>query len=144
MHVRQAVAPSERIDWNSINGRVDLAAIATALLGPATKRSGRRLMWPCPFHSDHDPSLQVDPSKGTWKCWPCNLGGDAPALVMRLDRVGFPEAVRTIAELAGIVVPSGRPTRTVHSSKVPATRPLAPGRRGTADWSKRSATGRND
>ena len=49
--------PRERIDWNDIKDRIDLAAIATALFGPAPKRSGRRLLWPCPFHQDHDPSL---------------------------------------------------------------------------------------
>ena len=104
-------ARGERLDWNDMKDRVDMAAITTALLGPAPKRSGRRLLWPCPFHDDHDPSLQVDPTEGRWKCWPCNLGGDAPALVMRLRGVGFPEAVRIVAELTGIVVPSSEPTR---------------------------------
>src|SRR5262249_21317028 len=90
---------------------VDMAAIATALWGPAPKRSGRRLLWPCPFHRDHDPSLQVDPAERRWKCWPCDLGGDAPALVMKLKGAGFPEAVRIVAELAGIVAPSSKPAR---------------------------------
>ena len=94
--------PRERIDWNEVKDRIDLAAIATALFGPAPKRSGRRLLWPCPFHQDRDPSLQVDPAERRWKCWPCALGGDAPALVMRVKGVGFPEAVRIVAELAGI------------------------------------------
>ncbi len=38
--------PRERIDWNDIKDRIDLAAIATALFGPAPKRSGRRLLGP--------------------------------------------------------------------------------------------------
>ncbi len=100
-----------RIDWNGIRDRVDMAAVATALLGPAAKRSGRHLLWPCPFHDDRNPSLQVDPGRRCWKCWPCDLGGDAPALVMKLRGVGFPEAVRTVAELAGIATPSSKPTR---------------------------------
>ena len=115
----KTTATGDRLDWNDIKDRVDMAAVATALFGPAPKRSGRRLLWPCPFHDDHDPSLQVDPAERRWKCWPCNLGGDAPALVMRLKRVEFPEAVRIVAELAGIVAPSrqgglvrGRRTRS--------------------------------
>jgi DNA primase len=91
----------ERIDWNDIKGRIDLARVVTALLGPAPKRLGRRLLWPCPFHDEHNPSFEVDPQRGTWRCWPCNLGGDAPALVMKRNGVGFPEAVRVVADLSG-------------------------------------------
>jgi hypothetical protein len=106
-----ATVTGDRIDWDAIKDRVDMAVVATALLGPAPKRSGRRFLWRCPFHSDHDPSLQVDPTERRWKCWPCDLGGDAPALVMKSQGVGFPEAVRIVAELAGIVAPSKNPAR---------------------------------
>jgi DNA primase len=78
---------SSRIDWDGIRDRVDLAAVATALLGSAEKQSGRRLYWRCPFHDDHSPSFQVDTAMHRWRCWPCGLGGDAPALVMKLDGV---------------------------------------------------------
>src|SRR3954447_25489859 len=96
-------AGGNRIDWNDIKGRVDLARVATALLGPAAKRQGRRLLWRCPFHDDCHPSFEVDTQRGTWRCWPCDLGGDAPALAMKLNGVDFPEAVRVVAELSGIV-----------------------------------------
>jgi hypothetical protein len=112
----------ERIDWNDIKGRVDLARVATALLGPAAKRQGRRLLWPCPFHDDRDPSFEVDPGRQTWRCWPCNLGGDAPALVMKRNGVTFPEAVRVVAELSGMVNPSGR---SASLTPKPATPPIA-------------------
>ena len=60
-------AAGERIDWNDIKGRIDLARVVTALLGPAAKRQGRRLLWPCPFHDDRNPSFEVDPQRGTWR-----------------------------------------------------------------------------
>src|SRR4051794_7433819 len=120
-------ATLDRITWGDIKDRIDMAAIATALLGPAAKRSGRRLLWPCPFHDDRDPSLQVDPARQSWKCWPCDLGGDAPALVMKLKGVGFSEAVRIIAELAAIVAPSSRPARPTGPGPVrPSTPPARP------------------
>jgi DNA primase len=100
-----------------------MAAIATALFGPAPKRSGSRLLWPCPFHDDHDPSLQIDPAERRWKCWPCDLGGDAPALVMRLKGVVFPEAVRVVAELAGISAPSRNPTALRPPARADPARP---------------------
>jgi DNA primase len=117
---------ADRLDWNDIRDRVDTAGIATAFWGPAVKRSGRYLLWRCPFHDDHDPSLQVDPAERRWKCWPCDLGGDAPALVMKLQGVGFPEAVRIVAEMAGIISPSLEPAR--QSRTGPTDRPRPPAR----------------
>jgi hypothetical protein len=122
----QATARGDRIAWDDLRHRVDMAAVATALFGPAPKRSGRRLLWPCPFHADHDPSLQVDPAERRWRCWPCDLGGDAPALVMRLQGVGFPEAVRIVAELAGIIAPSSKPTRPRPPTRSGPVRPAIP------------------
>ena len=78
----------DHLDWNGIKDRVDLASVATGLLGPAPKKSGRRLLWHCPFHDDRDPSFEVDPKTQRWKCWPCDRGGDAPALVMALKGSG--------------------------------------------------------
>jgi hypothetical protein len=113
-------ATAGRIDWDDIKDRVDLAAITTGLLGPALKRSGRRLLWRCPFHRpDNDPSFQVDPAERRWRCWPCNLGGDPPELVMKLQGVGFPEAVRIVAELAGIIAPSSRPAHPRPPARTP-------------------------
>jgi DNA primase len=116
---------SDRIDWSSLKDRIDMAAIAAALLGPAAKRSGRRLLWHCPLHDDHDPSFQVDPAERRWRCWPCDQGGDAPGLVMKLREVGFPEAVRIVAELSGIVAPSGGKP----ASPRPPAAPLATARK---------------
>ncbi len=85
-----------RIDWKAERDRIDLAAVATGLLGPAPGRTGergRRLWWPCPFHEDRNPSFCIDPGKPSWKCHGCGEHGDAASLVMRLERLSFPEAV---------------------------------------------------
>ncbi len=53
-------ATGDRIDWNAIRDRIDLARVATALLGPAPGRRGergRRLWWRCPFHEDQQPVI---------------------------------------------------------------------------------------
>jgi DNA primase len=110
------------LDWHAIKHRIDLAAVATKWLGPAPKRSGRRLLWHCPFHDDRNPSFEVDPERGRWKCWPCDKGGDAPELVMQLDGVNFPEALRRLAEHAGFVGPSGRPVHSDWPRRRQATR----------------------
>ncbi len=111
---------TDRLSWRDVKDRIDLAAVATGLLGQALKRSGKRLLWRCPFHDDHDPSFQVEPERGRWKCWPCDRGGDAAALVMLLEKVDFPEAVRRLAHQAGVVTPSGRPAKAPWPSGPPS------------------------
>ena len=62
MAVLSSPHASGRIDWNEIRDRIDLAAVATALMGPAPGRRGergRRLWWRCPFHEDRNPSFCV-------------------------------------------------------------------------------------
>ena len=82
----QMTARGDRLDWSAIRDRIDLAAVATSLLGPAPGRRGGkgRLWWKCPFHDDKNPSFHVNPIKGTWKCYGCSEHGDAAALVMKL------------------------------------------------------------
>ena len=95
-----------RIDWPAERDRIDLATVATNLLGPAPGRAGergRKLWWSCPFHDDPNPSFAIDPGKPWWKCWGCGEHGDAASLVMRIENLSFPEA---IARLTGGLVPS--------------------------------------
>ena len=87
-----------RIDWETARERIDLAAVATNLLGPPPGRRGERgrtLWWRCPLgtHEDRNPSFCVDPGKGWWRCFGCGESGDAAALVMRLRGLTFPEAI---------------------------------------------------
>ena len=137
-----------RDSWNEIRDRIDLAAVATALMGPAPGRHGergRRLWWRCPFHEDRNPSFCVSPGKPWWQCYGCGEHGDAPKLAMRLRGIGFPEAARVVAELAGVVASSrgSRPNLSlsefpcpIGDSETPTTpttdnpRPPLPGRLG--------------
>ncbi len=124
--------------------------MATNLLGPAAKRQGPRLLWPCPFHDDHDPSFQVDLNRKTWRFWVCAIGGDDAELVKKINKCDFPTAVKFLADLAGVASPSrgatgppacrvGRPpllgARPPSSASPPArrqtNRPACPGRRST-------------
>jgi DNA primase len=103
---RDLAAIRERVDLRQIRDRIDLMKIVTGKLGPPAKRQGRRWLWRCPFHDDHNPSFEVDTKRGTWRCWPCNRKGDAFAFIMESERVTFREAVRIVTELAGIAIPS--------------------------------------
>lgn len=71
---------------------------------------GREYVGLCPFHDDHRPSLQVSPAKQIYKCFSCNAGGDVFSWMTNYHKMTFPEALRFLAERAGIklrsVVPS--------------------------------------
>ncbi len=77
----RAGAPNQNdrpIEWDAIKDNIDLAAIATALLGRAPGRRGergRRLWWPCPFHDDSNPSFCVTAARREWKCFGCGEHG---------------------------------------------------------------------
>ena len=55
----------------------------------------------CPFHDEKTPSFNVRPSVGTFHCFGCGAGGDAVAFLMRIEVIGFPEAVERLAERVG-------------------------------------------
>jgi hypothetical protein len=113
-------------DWKAERERIDLAAVATNLLGPAPGRRGergRRRWWSCPFHEDRNPSFCVDPGRAWWRCFGCGASGDAAALVMRLEGVTFPEAV---ARLTGGPVPARNVPTRPSQRPAPSPRPEPP------------------
>ncbi|OLT20123.1 DNA primase [Pseudonocardia sp. CNS-139] len=56
----------------------------------------------CPFHDEKTPSFNVRPSHGTFHCFGCGEGGDAVAFVMKMEHIGFVEAVERLAERVGV------------------------------------------
>lgn len=56
----------------------------------------------CPFHNDTRPSLQVSRQFQNFRCWSCGQTGDVFEFVMKFEKVGFGEALRMLADRAGI------------------------------------------
>ncbi len=73
------------------------------------RRQGRNYVTHCPWHDDTRPSLQVNPERQSWKCWPCDIGGDIFSFVMKMEGVDFPQALAMLADRAGITLQ--RPSR---------------------------------
>ena len=55
-----------------------------------------------PFHNEKTPSFHVHPDKGFFKCFGCGTGGDVITFVSKLENLAFPDAVRMLAQHAGI------------------------------------------
>ncbi len=70
-------------------------------------KSGRTFRGLCPFHSEKHPSFFVYPEQGSWHCFgACNTGGDAFSFIMKKENIDFGEALRLLAERAGVSLPS--------------------------------------
>src|SRR6185436_11374002 len=59
----------------------------------------------CPFHQEKTPSFSVNPSKGFYKCFGCGKGGTAYNFLMEMEGLNFPEAVKRVAEISGVMLP---------------------------------------
>lgn len=73
------------------------------------KKSGRNYFGLCPFHSEKSPSFSVNADKQIFHCFGCGAGGSAFAFVQKIEGIGFPEAVRSLAKRAGIAIPEAEP-----------------------------------
>jgi len=82
----------------------------------ALKRKGREMVGLCPFHDDHKPSFNVNPSKQIFKCFACGAGGDVVKFVQMREHLSFPQALQRLADRAGIKIEPMRP-RSTHSTE---------------------------
>jgi hypothetical protein len=57
-------------------GRFSCAEVSMAALGDPAGKRGREVLYHCPRHDDHHPSLQINKAKDIWLCGPCSAGGN--------------------------------------------------------------------
>lgn len=69
------------------------------------KKRGKNYMGLCPFHPEKKPSFSVSPDKQVYYCFGCGQGGNVITFLMNHDKIGFTEAVRTLAKRASISLP---------------------------------------
>ena len=68
-------------------------------------KKGRNYSGLCPFHDEKTPSFSVDPDRQFYHCFGCGVGGNVFKFVQEIDRVTFVEAVKFLAERAGVALP---------------------------------------
>src|SRR5664280_2057855 len=84
--------------------QVRSATDIVALIGEyvALKKSGRRWSGLCPFHGEKTPSFSVNAEEGIYYCFGCHVSGDQITFVREMQHLDFSEAVRLLADRAGI------------------------------------------
>jgi DNA primase len=87
---------------DEVKARIDIVDLVSETV--QLRRSGKSHTGFCPFHANsRTPAFVVWPETGTWRCFgQCNEGGDIFKFVMKRDNVDFQEALRTLAEKAGV------------------------------------------
>jgi len=84
----------------------------------ALERRGADDLWGrCPFHEEKSASFHVRPERGYYKCFGCGKGGDLFSFVMELEGLSFGEALRTLAQRAGIEVESASPAEQAREAR---------------------------
>lgn len=69
------------------------------------RRRGRTLSGLCPFHSEKSPSFTVYPDTQSFFCFGCGAAGDVINFIRRIENLDYMEAVRLLAQRAGMQVP---------------------------------------
>lgn len=126
-------------ELNDRNRIEDIAASYVNL-----RRRGKNLVGLCPFHNEKTPSFCVYPENNSFFCFGCNKGGDVIAFIMGVENLDFTEAVRFLAQRAGLSLPeegadlsmSRLRTRILEINREPAGSTLAssPPQRESPAW----------
>jgi len=96
-----ALYPQQFIE--DLKQRVDIVDVIQQYV--SLKKSGANYKGLCPFHNEKTPSFTVNRDKGFFHCYGCSAGGDVIKFLELHDKVGFVEAVKQLAQRAGLSLP---------------------------------------
>jgi len=83
----------------------------------ALKKVGRRWSGLCPFHTEKTPSFSVNAEEGFYYCFGCHASGDAISFVRAMEHLDFVDAVRLLADRAGITLHEDRESGRDHQRR---------------------------
>lgn len=88
---------------NELRSRIDIESLISQYVN--LSKRGRNPKGLCPFHNEKTPSFTVYPENQSFYCFGCGAGGDAVTFLRRIENLDYVEAVRQLAEKAGMRMP---------------------------------------
>ena len=89
---------------DDVKSRLDIVEVISQRV--PLQRSGNSYKAPCPFHQEKTPSFHVFPDRQSWRCFgACATGGDVLSFVMKAEGLEFGEALKQMAQVAGVTLP---------------------------------------
>ncbi len=86
---------------DDIRAKLDIVDVVASHV--TLQQSGRTYKANCPFHTERTPSFIVNPERQSWRCFgACAVGGDIFSFVMRTENLEFKDALKTLAQRAGV------------------------------------------
>ncbi|MBI4117695.1 MAG: DNA primase [Parcubacteria group bacterium] len=85
-----------------IKSKLDIVSFISEYL--ELKAAGANHKARCPFHHEKSPSFMVSPSRQIWHCFGCGKGGDVFSFLQLYENIDFPEALKFLADKAGVVL----------------------------------------
>lgn len=83
--------------------RCDMVDVASSYVN--LKKRGRNYVGLCPFHSEKTPSFQVYADNNSYYCFGCHAGGDVITFIRQIENLDYMEAVKFLADRAGLQMP---------------------------------------
>jgi len=98
-----------------IRNSVDIVDVISEYI-PLTAK-GKNFFGVCPFHADHSPSMSVSREKQIYRCFSCGASGNVITFLMNYENINFVEALKKLADKAGINISLGNVKQKTNKNK---------------------------